>query len=233
MCGGALMPLASIKICQKKMSSMSKMQAVPHKGDKIRNGCLTLAFSGTHKWAKLLLSPLSSRGSPTKGTKSKLVFSPLPSLGPQVGGIATSRLRSRGSRTKRTKSKLDASPVPSRGPRSWRNCYVTPIFQGIPKNGDKIKSSYLTRACLGAHRWALLLHNPYVLGVPQQRGQNQKWLHWGQGEKFGCAAQKNTTTKKFAEMVCLRHKTPLNPPHRPFFSKKEWVLQKTPTVLDF
>ena len=45
--------------------------------------------------------------------------------------------------------------VPSRGPtRGWK-CYVTPAFSG-------------------AHKRAEVLHNPLILGGPQQRGQNQK-----------------------------------------------------------
>ena len=28
----------------------------------------------------------------------------------------------------------------------------------------------------GAHKWAEMLHHPYILGGPQQRGQNQNWL---------------------------------------------------------
>ena len=42
---------------------------------------------------------------------------------------------------------------------------------------DKIKSGYITPTSSGGQEWAELLHNPRALGGPQQRGQNQKWLH--------------------------------------------------------
>ena len=40
--------------------------------------------------------------------------------------------------------------------------------------GDKIRKGYITPAFSEAQKWAELLQNPCVLGVPQQRGQNQK-----------------------------------------------------------
>ena len=41
----------------------------------------------------------------------------------------------------------------------------------------KIRIGCLTPAFSGAHKWAGMLRNPRVLGGPQQRGQNQNWLH--------------------------------------------------------
>ena len=38
-------------------------------------------------------------------------------------------------------------------------------------------SGYITVAFSGAHEWAEVLHNPYVLGVPKKRGQ--EWPAWG------------------------------------------------------
>ena len=64
---------------------------VPNKGDKIRSGSHKPAFSGAHKWAELLCKPcilgvpLHSRGSPTKGTISKVATSLLPARGPTSG----------------------------------------------------------------------------------------------------------------------------------------------------
>ena len=40
-----------------------------------------------------------------------------------------------------------------------------------------------------------MLCHPCILGGPWQRRQNQKWLHWGQGQNFRCAVKKNTTKK--------------------------------------
>ena len=84
---------------------------------------------------QLPLANCCRRGGPSKGTKSKLATSPLPSWGPHQrgrnqnllphpcllrgpheGGNATSTLPSRGSPSKWTKSKVAPSPLPSRGP---------------------------------------------------------------------------------------------------------------------
>ena len=46
-------------------------------GDKIRSGCLTLAFSGAHKWARMPRNP-DVLGTPTKRTKSELAACHLP-----------------------------------------------------------------------------------------------------------------------------------------------------------
>ena len=57
-----------------------------------------------------------SRGSPTKGSKSRSV--------PQQRG---------------TKSEVAASPLPSRGPKRGRKCYVTPAFSGCTTEGGETK----------------------------------------------------------------------------------------------
>ena len=63
---------------------------------------------------------------------------------------------------------MATSPLPLQGPTSGQNCYVTPKFTGVPKQGDKIKSGYLTATFSGAHKWAELLRNLAFLGVPEQ-----------------------------------------------------------------
>ena len=49
------------------------------------------------------------------------------------------------------------SPLPSWGPKRGQSCYVTPAFSGGRKRAG-------------------LRCNPCILGGPQQRRQNQKWL---------------------------------------------------------
>ena len=95
-----------------------------------------------------------------------------------MGGIAAQPLHSQGSPNKGTKSEVAASPLPCRGPASERNCYVTPTFSGIPKQGNKIRKSCLTLAFSEAHNQAELLCHPCILGgfQHQARGENQKWL---------------------------------------------------------
>ena len=69
-----------------------------------------------------------------------------------------------------------ASPVPSRGPTSGRNCYITPAFSGVPKQGDKIRIGCLTPTFFGAQKRAEMLCNHCASRGPQQRGQNQNWV---------------------------------------------------------
>ena len=122
-------------------------------GDKIRIG-------GAHKWAEMLHHPCILGGPQRHGGQNQNWW------GPQVGGNATSPLHSRGSpKTWGTKSELV-------GPTGGRKCYITPTVSGIPKDiGNKIRIG-------GAHKWAEMLHHPFILGGPQRHGgQNQNW--WG------------------------------------------------------
>ena len=76
------------------------------------------------------------------------------------------------------KSEVATAPMPSRGPRSGRKSYSTPALLGVPngKRGEKIRFGCFTLAFSTAHKWAELLRNPYVLGGPETRRQNQNWL---------------------------------------------------------
>ena len=48
------------------------------------------------------------------------------------------------------------------------------IVRGPRTKGDKIRLGCRTPAFSGAHKRAEVLHNPYNLEGPQQKGQNQK-----------------------------------------------------------
>ena len=129
------------------------------KGDKIRIGCLTPAFSGAQKRAQMLHHP-SILGDPqTKGDKirsgcltpafsgaqkrAQLLRHPCILGCPKEVKNATSPLHSRGSPNKEgTKSEVATSPLPSRGPKRGQKCYVTPTFSEVPnaKRGEKIRS---------------------------------------------------------------------------------------------
>ena len=130
--------------------------------------------------------------------------------GPQVGGSATSRVRSWGSPNKGTKSKVahkwaellhhpcllggpQTRGQSQRWPTSGQNCYITPAFSGVPKQGDKVQvggsatSPVRSRGSPNkgtkskvAHKWAEVLHHPCLLGGPQTRGQSQRWPTSGQ-----------------------------------------------------
>ena len=76
------------------------------------------------------------------------------------------------------KSESAASPLRSQRPTSGRNCYVTPTFSGVPKQGDKIRIGCLTPAFSGAQKRAEVLRSPCMLRGPQRqaRVENQKCL---------------------------------------------------------
>ena len=195
---------------------------VPKQGDKVKGGPQVgrIATSrlrswgspnqGTkskvaHRWVELLHHPCLL-GGPKQGDKVK---GP-----PQVGRIATSPLPSWGSPNKGTKSKVahkwaevlhhacvlggpQARGQSQRWPTSGQNCYITPAFLGVPKQGDKVKGGpQVGRIATSplrswgspnkgtkskvAHKWAEVLHHPCVLGGPQTRGQSQRWPTSGQ-----------------------------------------------------
>ena len=150
-----------------------------------RNGYITPAFSGVPKQGDKVkgapqvgasaTSPLRSRGSPNKGTKSKapdkwteFLHHPCVLGGPQTRGQS------------------------QRWPTNGQNCYITCAFSGVPKQGDKVKGArQVGRIATSPLRsrgspnegtkskvpdkWAEFLHHPCVLGGPQTRGQSQRW----------------------------------------------------------
>ena len=146
-------------------------------------------------------SPLHSRGSPNKGTKSKVAHKwaevlhhPCVLGGPQKTGTKSKMAHQwaevlhhpgvlRGPQTRRQSQ---------RWPTSGRRCYITPAFSGVPKQDDKVKggpqvgggatsplrsrgSPINATTSMVAHKWAEVLHHPCVLGGPQKRGQGQRW----------------------------------------------------------
>ena len=99
-----------------------------------------------------------------------------------MGGMATSPLRSRGSPNKDTKSKVphkwaeflhhpcvlggpQTRGQSQRCPTSGQNCYITPAFLGVPKQGNKVK---------GGPQVGGIATSPLRLGGPQTRGQSQR-----------------------------------------------------------
>ena len=65
------------------------------KGDKLRIGCLALAFWGGHKWAEMLRHPCILDDPQQRGQNQNWLPKPCLLRGPQVGGNATSPLHSR------------------------------------------------------------------------------------------------------------------------------------------
>ena len=173
---------------------------VPKQGDKIRNGYLTNAFSGAHKWVELLRNPCVLGDAQTRGQNQKWLLHPCLLGGAHLGGIATQPFRSRGFRNKGTKLAVATSTLP-RERTSGRNCYVTPVFSGVPKQGDNIKSGYLSLAFSGAHKWVEILCNPCVLGGPQLGGSTTSPLR---SRGF---PNKGTTSKVATSPIPFRGRT--------------------------
>ena len=147
------------------------------RGDQIRIGCLTPAFSGAQKWAKLLRNPciICHPYRQARGQNQNWLPHPCLLRGPTVGGMGTQALQSRGSPTPSTgrKSELATSPLPSPVPKCGRNWYATLAFLGIPnaKRGAKNRIGCLIPAFSRAQNWAELLCNPCILGGPRSPGQ--------------------------------------------------------------
>ena len=112
-----------------------------------------------------------------KGDKNRIGYPPPPLLGAHNREeVLRNPTLLGGGHQRGTKSEVAISPLPSPGPKRGRNCYVTLAFSRPPNKGDKIRSGYLTLAFLETRKMAGMLCNPWILGGPQQRGQNQKWL---------------------------------------------------------
>ena len=180
-----------------------------------------------HKWAEMHMHPCFLRGPQTRGQSQRWptngrkcyitpVFLGVPKQedkvkgGPQKSGSATSPLRSRGLPNKGEKSKVahkwaEVGRQPrvlggrktrrqrQKWPTKGRQCYITPTFSGVPKQGDKVKGPpsgqkcYTTPVFPGVtiqgdkvkdgpyvRKWANVLHHPSVLGFPQKRGESQR-----------------------------------------------------------
>ena len=128
--------------------------------------------SSEHPFAEMLRKAGILRGAQTRGQNQKWLPPMCLLGGPKQGGTATECMRSWGSGKKGTKKIVAASRLPSQGRKRGWYCYVTRGFSGVHKQRDKIRSGCLNPAFLGAQKRAELLHNPYVLGATQTRGQN-------------------------------------------------------------
>ena len=141
---------------------------VPNKRDKIKAG---------RKESRNTTSPLHSRGSPTKGTKSMWAQKQAEK---RAETLHRSSILRGPQQTRRNQS----------GIKRGRKSYITPAFLGIPNKRHKIKAGpkeggNLTSALHSrgsptneiksdrAEKRAEILHHPCILGDPQQRGQNQ------------------------------------------------------------
>ena len=109
-------------------------------------------------------SPLHSRASATKGKKSEVATSPLPSGGPTKGPkcYVTCILGDPQRQAQGAKSEVVASPLPSQGLTRGRKCYVTSALLGVPNKGEQ------------SQEW---LPHPCLLGGPKEGRNAMSPLH--------------------------------------------------------
>ena len=108
----------------------------PTKGNKIRIGCLSHAFSGAQKWAEVLRHHCILRGPQQRGAKSELTPQPCLLRGPKVGVSATSPLHSRGSQTKGSKIRIGCLSHAFSGAQKWAEVLRHPCILGGPRQRE-------------------------------------------------------------------------------------------------
>ena len=121
--------------------STLRSKGVPRKGDKIRKGYLTRAFTGAHKWAELLHKPLRFSGVPQKGNKIRSgSITPTLSGARKWAAWLRKPVRFRWSLQKGTKSQVTTSCLPCHGATSGRTRYVHHfVLRGPKKRGQNQK----------------------------------------------------------------------------------------------
>ena len=143
----------------------------PTKGNKIRSGCLALAFSGAETGAEMLRDPYILGGPQQRGTKSQVGASPLPFQGRKRGRKCYITTAFSGVPNKREQNQKWMPQPRLLGGAKGGKCAITLLHsRGSPTKGNKIRSGCLTRAFSVAQNWAKMLHHPCILGGPQQRG---------------------------------------------------------------
>ena len=160
----------------------------PKKGNKIRSGCLTLAFLGAQKRAEMLRHPCILGDPQTKGDN--------------IGS---------GSLT----------PAFS-GAHKWVEMLRHPCILGDPQNKGGQNQKWVPHPCLlGSPKKGGNAPSPLHSGGSLAQGTKSKVAELGARTKLWMCNPKEYNQKNFAAMVCLRPKTPLNPPHGPFLKKKK------------
>ena len=90
---------------------------VPRRGDKIRGGYITPAFSGAHKWVGFLRQHDILGGPRKRGRNQKWLHHPCLLKGPKVGGTTPATLGGGGGQRRGQNQKWLHPPCPPRGPQ--------------------------------------------------------------------------------------------------------------------
>ena len=141
------------------------------KGNKMKSGYLTPAFSGAHKRAEMLCHPCILGHPKQRETKLNVATSPLPSWGAKRGQTcyvtpAFSGINNKGEQNE----KWLPHPCLLGGPKEGRNAMSPLHSRASQTKGNKIERGYLTLAFLGGQKRAKMLCHPCILGDQQQRG---------------------------------------------------------------
>ena len=186
----------------------------PTKGNEIRSGRLTPAFSGGQKRAEMLRHPCllggpeegrnatpprHSQGSPTKGNKIRSGnLTPASWGGQKRAEMLCHPCMLRDPQQRGTKSEVATSPLPSPGPKRRRKCYAAPAFSGVSntKRGEQNQ------------KW---LPHPCLLGGPKEGRNAMLPMHSrgsltpsaGSKVRSGCLTPAFSGAQKRADM--LRH----------------------------
>ena len=139
----------------------------------MRSGCLTLAFSGAHKWVEMLRHPYILGDPQNKGGRNQKWLPHLYLLrGPQVGGNATSPLHTRIPQNKGGQNqKWVPHPCSLKGPQLGRTATSSLDTRGSPKR-RKTKSEVGTSPLpsRGATSGRKCYVTPTYLEIPKTKG---------------------------------------------------------------
>ena len=136
-----------------------------------------------------------------------------------MGKVATSPLPPRGS------PPLQSGGQNHKGPKMGR--VVTPPLP--PRGSPLLQSGGQNQKCPKKGGNAT---SPLHYGGSRAKGTKSKVAELGARTKLWMCSPKEHREKKFAQMMCVRRKTPLKPPLGPFY-KKGGVFQPPPPLSDF
>ena len=168
---------------------------IPTKGEQNQNWLPEPCLLAGSKEGGSAMSPLHSRGSPTKGNKIRISCLSHASSGAQrwmevlrhhciLGGL----------QQRETKSELAAVAMPSHGPKRGRKCYVTAAFWGVPNKGERIQN-WLPQPCL--------LRGPKVGGSAMSPLHSRGSPTKGNKIRIGCLSHASSGAQRWMEV--LRH----------------------------
>ena len=188
------------------------------RGDGIRIGCLTRAFSGAQKWAELLRNPCILGGPQRQARAENQNSLPHPYLlrGPKVGGIATQPLHSGASRTRERNRNWVPHPCLLWGPK-FAGIRTQPLHSegsATPRAGRNSQLAASPLPSLGPKSGQNCYATPAFSGV--RNAKHRKKI------RIGCLTLPFSRAQKWAES--LRNRCILGDPQRQArVQKQNWL----------